>query len=258
LRAKVSSQIRQIKTTITAMLAVQGELVQLTEDALDQTAHLDFRGEQGDMLRKDLNDAYRRQNQLLRDAEVVLARFGVFAQVYQFNRLEREEQDRPQEARIQTVRLLLAIAAADRDLQQVINNPLVRLEEAEETDVAALANELVLNLNVRSLKRALPETGFSADSFGRLLQESALFTPGCMERARGIYESALEVGIKPNERRELLNEMHKQQDLTLRVLRAVAEQVKKWEGYDDILQGFYNLRKLQQETNEGVAKEARE
>jgi hypothetical protein len=257
LRAKVSSQIRQVKTMINAMQANQSELLALTRDALDQTGHLDFRGDKGEGLRKDLNDAYRRQNQLLRDAEVVLARFGVFAQVYQFNRLEREEKDRPQEARIQTVRLFLAIAAAERDLQQAINNPLMRLEEAEEANVPTLTQEIVANLNTRNLKRALPQTGFSLPGFGRLLQETALFTPGCMERGRGIYESVLEVGIKPNERRELLNELVKQQDLTLRVLRTVQEQVKKWEGYDDILQGFYNLKKLQEETNSGVQKEAR-
>jgi hypothetical protein len=259
LRAKVSSQIRQVKTMINAMQANQAELLALTRDALDQTGHLDFRGEKGEVLRKDLNDAYRRQNQLLRDAEVVLVRFGVFAQVYQFNRLERKEMEmgRPQEARIQTVRLFLAIAAAERDLQQAINNPLMRLEEAEEANVPTFTQEIVANLNTRNLKRALPQTGFSLPGFGRLLQETALFTPGCMERGRGIYESVLEVGIKPNERRELLNELLKQQDLTLRVLRTVQEQVKKWEGFDDILQGFYNLKKQQEETNSGVQKEAR-
>ncbi len=257
LRARVSSQIRQIKTQIGAMLANQEELLEQTRTALDQPGLMDFRGEKGELLRKDLNDAYRRQNQLLRDAEVVLARFGVFAQVYQFNRLEREDQDRPQEARIQTVRLLLAIAAADRDVQQTLMGPLMRLADAEEDAVAALAGEVIQNLRRRSLQRAAPDVSFGADAFGRLLQQAAMFTPGCNERARGMYESVLEIGLTPNGRRELLNEMLHQQQLSLNVLRQVQEQVKKWEGYDDILQGFYNLKKLQEETNEGIASEAR-
>ncbi|MBK8206985.1 MAG: hypothetical protein IPK87_09380 [Planctomycetes bacterium] len=257
LRAKVSSQIRQIKTTINAMLTNQAELLQISLDALEQPGLLDFRNEKGEALRKDLNDAYRRQNQLLRDAEVVLSRFGVFAQVYQFNRLEREDLARPQESRIQTVRLLLAVASADRDLQQAINNPLVRLEEAEDDTIRTLAHEVISNLR-RSLLRALPEPGFSADSFGKLIQENRVYTPGCLERGRGIYENVLEVGIKPNERRELLSELTKQQELTVSVLRAVQEQVKKWEGYDDILQGFRNLLKNQKDTNEGVTDEARD
>lgn len=256
LRARVSSQIRQIKTTLTAMQNNQSELLQITRDALSQPGLLDFRGEDGEGLRKDLNDAYRRQNQLLRDAEVVLSRFGVFAQVYQFNRLEREDLTRPQESRIQIVRLLLAIAAAERELQSTINNPLVRMQEAESEDVVQMTMQVVNNLN-RSLQRALPQDGFSPESFGRLLQEIALYSPGCMERARGVYENVLEVGIRPNERRELLTELQRQQEMSLKVIRAVQEQVKRWEGFDDILLGFRNLQKSQQETNEGIAKEAR-
>lgn len=256
LRARVSSQIRQIKTTLTAMQNNQSELLQITRDALDRTNLLDFRGEDGEGLRKDLNDAYRRQNQLLRDAEVVLSRFGVFAQVYQFNRLEREDLTRPQESRIQIVRLLVAIAAAERDLQSTINNPLVRMQEAEGEDVAQLTMQVVANLN-RSLLRALPQDGFSPESFGRLLQEIALYSPGCMERSRGVYENVLEVGIRPNERRELLTELQRQQEMSLKVIRAVQEQVKRWEGFDDILLGFRNLRTSQEAINEGVAGEAR-
>jgi hypothetical protein len=90
-----------------------------------------------------------------------------------------------------------------------------------------------------------------------LIQETGLFTPGSMERARGLYESLLEVGIKPNERRELLVELEKQQQLSIEIIRAVQEQVKKWEGFDDILSGFRNLLKTQEDTNENVKKEVR-
>ena len=189
---------------------------------------------------------------------VVLNRFGVFAQVYRYNRLERksEDQSKPQESRIQTVRLLLAIAAAERDLQQRVNAPLTRLEEAEGGDVVSLAGELVRNLS-SELARAQPDVTFSDASFGKLIQEIGLFSPGAMERARGLYESLLEVGIKPNERRELLVELEKQQDLSIDIIRAVQEQVKKWEGFDDILHGFRDLRNNQGETVDDIRKEVR-
>lgn len=256
LRAKVSSQIRQIKTTISSMATLQEELLAITRDALARPNLLDFRDEAGQRLRNDLDEAYKRQNQMLRDAEVVLNRFGVFAQVYRYNRLERKAEDlsKPQESRIQTVRLLLAIAAAERDLQQRVNSPLVRLEEAEDADIARHAAELIDNLNAE-LQRARPDAAFSADSFGKLIQETGLFTPGSMERARGLYESLLEVGIKPNERRELLAELQKQQELSIDVIAAVQEQVKKWEGFDDILHGFRNLLDTQKGTNEEVKDE---
>ncbi|MCA8915070.1 MAG: hypothetical protein KDB90_06625 [Planctomycetes bacterium] len=254
LRAKVSSQIRQIKTTISSMASLQEELIAITKDALDKANLLDFREEDGQRLRNDLDEAYKRQNQMLRDAEVVLNRFSVFAQVYRFNRLEREDLDKPQESRIQTVRLLLAIAAAERELQQRVNSPLVRLEEAEDKDIARHAGELIANLSAE-LMRAQPDSTFSADSFGKLIQDTGLFTPGSMERARGLYESLLEVGIKPNERRELLVELQKQQDLSIDIIRAVQDQVKKWEGFDDILHGFRNLLDTQKDTNDNVKDE---
>ena len=254
LRAKVSSQIRQIKTTINGMASMQDDLIAMTREALKNTNLLDFRGEEGTLLRNDLDEAYKRQNQLLRDAEVVLSRFGVFAQVYRYNFLEREDLDKPQEARIQAVRLLLAIASAERDLQQRLNSPLVRLEEAEEEDIARFANELISNLN-SELQRAQPDASFKPSSFGRLLQETGLFSPGSMERARGLYESLLEVGIKPNERREMLVELEKQQELSADIIEAVQEQVKKWEGLDEILHGLRNLLNDQKETNDGVKEE---
>ncbi|MCA8936657.1 MAG: hypothetical protein KDB68_10710 [Planctomycetes bacterium] len=258
LRAKVSSQIRQIKTTISSMASLQEELRTMTRTTLEKGNLLDFRGEEGQRLRNDLDEAYKRQNQLLRDAEVVLNRFGVFAQVYRYNRLERksDDQSKPQESRIQTVRMLLAIAAAERDLQQRINSPLTRLEEAEGDDVTRFAGELVNNLN-SELARAQPDISYSNSSFGKLIQETGLFTPGSMERARGLYESLLEVGIKPNERRELLVELEKQQDLSIDIIRAVQEQVKKWEGFDDILHGFRDLRDNQEETIDDIRKEVR-
>jgi len=255
LRAKVSSQIRQIKTTISGMASMQEDLIATTRDALDKTNLLDFRGEEGTRLRNDLDEAYKRQNQLLRDAEVVLSRFGVFAQVYRYNFLEREDLDKPQESRIQSVRMLLAIGSAERDQQQLLNSPLVRIEEAEDEDVDAFSNELIANLR-QELLRAQPDSSFRASSFGRVLQEMGLFSPGSMERARGLYESLLEVGIKPNERREMLVELEKQQKLSADIIEAVQEQVKKWEGLDDILHGFRNLLNDQKETNDGVKEEA--
>lgn len=254
LRAKVSSQIRQIKTTISGMASMQDDLIAMTRVALENANLLDFRGEEGTRLRNDLDEAYKRQNQMLRDAEVVLSRFGVFAQVYRYNFLEREDLDKPQESRIQSVRLLLAIGSAERDLQQRLNSPLVRLEEAEDDDVARFASELIANLNVE-LQRAEPDSSFKPGSFGRLLQETGIFSPGSMERARGLYESLLEVGIKPNERREMLVELEKQQELSADIIEAVQEQVKKWEGLDDILHGFRNLLNDQKETNDGVKEE---
>jgi hypothetical protein len=254
LRAKVSSQIRQIKTTINGMASMQDDLIQTTRHALSRANLLDFRGEEGARLRNDLDEAYKRQNQLLRDAEVVLSRFGVFAQVYRYNFLEAEDLNKPQESRIQSVRMLLAIAAAERDLQQRLNAPLVRLEESDEADSRRHAAELIGNLSLE-LQRARPDSTFSPAGFARLLQETAVFSPGSMERARGLYESLLEVDIKPNERRELLVELEKQQRLSAHIISAVQEQVKKWEGLDDILHGFRNLLNDQKETNEGVKNE---
>lgn len=254
LRAKVSSQIRQIKTTISGMASMQDELIAMTREALNNTNLLDFRGEEGTRLRNDLDEAYKRQNQMLRDAEVVLSRFGVFAQVYRYNFLEREDLDKPQESRIQSVRLLLAIGSAERDLQQRLNSPLVRLEEAEDEDVPRHSSELIANLN-QELQRAQPDASYRPSSFGRLVQETGLFSPGSMERARGLYESLLEVGIKPNERREMLVELEKQQKLSADIIEAVQDQVKKWEGLDDILHGFRNLLNDQKETNDGVKEE---
>lgn len=255
LRIKVSSRIRQAKTAISSMLDNQEELRRMTDEALAKPDLLDFKGEDGARLRNDLNEAYKGQNQLLRDAEVVLREFGVFAQVYRYNRLEREDLDRPQESRIQAVRLLLAIMSSERDLQQGINTPLVRLEDAEGNDVAQHAAEVISALN-EELKRAVPGGSFSRDAFGKLLQDNKVYSPGCLERARGMYESLLEVGIKPNERRELLVELSRQQDLAITIIEAVQEQVKKWEGFDDILHGFRNLLNTQKETNEKIREEA--
>jgi len=251
LRMKVSSQIRQIKTTIGSMVTLQGELVALTRDVLARTSLLELRGDEGERLRTDLNDAYQKQNRLLRDCEVIEGRFGVFAQVYRFNRLERDDASQPQEGRIQAVRLLASIGAADAELQRLLNNPLVRLQDAEGADVARLAHEAVRALDAH-LQRALPDAAFSAQSFGQLLQNAGIFTPGFMDAARHAYEAILDIELKPSERRELLARLEKQQDLTLSMLRTIQEQVKKWEGYDDILQGFANLHKSQQEMNKDL------
>lgn len=257
LRMKVSTQIRQIKTTIGGMATLQSELIALTRDVQGRTSLLDLRGPEGERLRTDLNDAYQKQNQLLRDAEVVRDRFGVFAQVYRFNRLERDDLQKPQEGRIQAVRLLAAVAGADAELQRVLNNPMVRLEDAENEAVARLADELVAALGSH-LVRALPDTGFSGASFGLILQNAGLYTPGFMDSARAAYEAILDVNLKPNERRQLLVELEKQQALTLAMLRAVQEQVKKWEGYDDILHGLRNLLKSQEEMNKDLKSAARD
>jgi len=251
LRMKVSTQIRQIKTTIGSMVTLQSELVAMTRDVLQHTNLLDLRGNEGERLRTDLNDAYQKQNQLLRDAEVVGDRFGVFAQVYRFNQLEREDLARPQEARIQAVRLLAAIASSNAELQRQINNPLVRLEDAEGDAAASFGQEIISAMSAH-LQRAKPDTSFSARSFSQLLQNAGIHTPGFMDNARTAYEAILDVERKPNERRELLVELEKQQSLTLAMLRAVQEQVKKWEGFDDILHGFRNLLKSQEEANKDL------
>jgi hypothetical protein len=251
LRMKVSTQIRQIKTTIGSMVTLQSELVAMTRDVLQRTNLLDLRGNEGERLRTDLNDAYQKQNQLLRDAEVVGDRFGVFAQVYRFNQLEREDLARPQEARIQAVRLLAAIASSNAELQRQINNPLVRLEDAEGDAAAGFGQEIISAMSAH-LQRAKPDTSFSARSFSQLLQNAGIHTPGFMDNARTAYEAILDVERKPNERRELLVELEKQQSLTLAMLRAVQEQVKKWEGFDDILHGFRNLLKSQEEANKDL------
>lgn len=257
LRMKVSTQIRQIKTTIGSMVTLQGDLLAMTRDVQQRTNLLDLRGNDGERLRTDLNDAYQKQNQLLRDAEVVGDRFGVFAQVYRFNRLERDDVARPQESRIQAVRLLASIAAADAELQRQLNNPLVRLEDAEDEAIGRLANELVAAL-ASHLQRATPDTSFSGQSFGLVLQNAGIYTPGFMDSARTAYEAILDVDLKPNERRELLVELEKQQIMTLAMLRAVQEQVKKWEGYDDILHGLRNLLKSQEDLNNDLKKGAKE
>lgn len=250
LRMKVSTQIRQIKTTIGSMVTLESELLAFTRDVLQRTNLLDLRGNEGERLRTELNDAYQKQNQLLRDAEVVGDRFGVFAQVYRFNRLERSDTNggHPQESRIQSVRLLAAIATADGELGRVLNNPLMRLNDAEGDAIEPLAAELIQALGAH-LERALPDSGFSARSFGMLLQNAGIYTPGFMDSARAAYEAILDVDMKPNDRRELLVELEKKQSLTLSMLRAVQEQVKKWEGFDDILHGFRNLLKSQEDTN---------
>ena len=256
LRSRVSSRIRQIKSDISGMAAAQEELRASTRDALSRPNLLDFKGEEGERLRHDLDEAYKRQSQLLRDAEFVLSRFNVFAQVYHYNRLERKTEGgaKPQESHIQTVRLLLAIAGAERDLQQRINTPLVRLEEASDDDIVFHATELVESLRAQLL-RAAPDRNFSADSFGKLVQETGLFSPGSMERARGLYESLLDVSIRPNERRELLVELQRQQEINSAVIRTVQEQVKKWEGFDDILAGLYNVLNNQKDNNDDLKKE---
>jgi len=251
LRAKVSTQIRQIKTIINAMVASQGELLTQSQEALARRELLNLEGEEGRRLRTDLNNAFQKQNQLLRDSEAVMERFGVFAQVYQFSRLERDDQARPQEARIQSVRLLLALAGADRELQQLLPPPLNRMRDAEGGELAA-ASEALLAVLLRNVKRARPDPNFSADSFGMLLQESRVISPGCAERARSLCEGVLGTGITPSERRELLAELERQQRLNLDVLKSVQAQVKKWEGFDDLLAGFRGLRDSQKDVNDNL------
>ena len=254
LRTKVSSQIRQIKTTISGMVTLQGDLLAITEEALNQPELLDFKSEEGKRLRTDLNDAYQKQNQLLRDAEVVLARFSVFAQVYQFNRLERADMARPQESHIQNVRLLSAIVAAERNLQQTINNSLMRLEDAEGDAVGRHSAELIRDLG-KTLHRALPAGSFSRNAFGELIQDTTLHSSGSFGRARSQYEALLEVGVPPQDRHEDLLVLKVQQALSIEVMRAIQYQVKKWEGFDDVLHGFRNLLKDTKDINTNVKDE---
>lgn len=263
LRVKISSQIRQVKTTIRGMAKLLEDggstekvrgLIEITRDALKQPKLLDFKSPDGKALRIELNEAYQRQNQLLRDAEVVLRRFSIFAQIYQFNRIERRDLARPQETHIQNVRLLCAIASAERELQQSINNPLMRLEEAKDQEVPALGRS-VINALAKVLSRALPVSGFSHKTFGELIQDTRLHMPGCIERSRAQYEALLEVNIRPQDRREILVELEKQQVLTLLVLEKIQEQVKAWEGFDDILHGFRNLLHSTEDINKEVKKE---
>ncbi|MDC1142492.1 hypothetical protein OAU50_05335 [Planctomycetota bacterium] len=257
LRTKVSSQIRQIKTTISSMLNLQQDLLVITSEALEPRTPLDFKNEEGVRLRTDLNDAYQKQNQLLRDAEVVLARFSVFAQVYQFNRLERSDAARPQETHIQNVRLLSAIVAAERELQQTINNSLMRLEfleDAEDEDLKPHADDVIKGLG-DTLHRALPTHQYSRAEFGKIIQDAKLYSPGSFERARAQYEAMLEVGAKPQDRRDMLTVLKAQQVLSISALQAIQGQVKKWEGFDDVLHGFRNLLKDTKDINDDVKKE---
>ncbi|MCC6574379.1 MAG: hypothetical protein IT462_11370 [Planctomycetes bacterium] len=351
LRAKVSTQIRQIKTTVTAMLALQRELQLQSKEALGNPAWLSLDGEDGKRLRLELNNAFQKQNQLLRDAEAVGERFGVFAQAYQFSRLERDDQARPQEFRIQSVRVLLALAGADAELRQLLDPQLKLLEEAEGEAVAKIV-QAALDILQRRLRRAPPDAVFAAgpagnevlktgfytfgidlqkagqmvtvhgdgenrtrlwdlrgatrdntdrgrlyvsvtssggnttvslykDSFrtalvargslnsatgainlvqqensgisGSVLLRGALpsqgitlevissFTPGCAEQAAALYGRVLSMGITPSERSELLGELERQQRLNVSVLEMILAQVKKWEGFDDILHGFRGL-----------------
>lgn len=257
LRAKVSTQIRQIKTTINAMLAAQQELVVQTGEALDKKELLNLEGEEGRRLRTDLNNAFQRQNQLLRDGEAVMERFGVFAQAYQFSRLERDDKDRPQEGRIQSVRLLLAISGADRELQQLLTGPLNLLKDAE-GDALSGATDETIDVLLKQLKRAKPDASFPTQSFGMLLQEAKSTTPGCAERARSLCENVLSTTITPSERRELLAELRRQQQLNAETLKAIQALVKKWEGFDDILAGFRGLRDNQKDINNNVKDAAKE
>jgi hypothetical protein len=256
LRAKVSTQIRQIKTTINAMLAAQVELVTQTSEALEKKDQLNLEGEEGRRLRTDLNNAFQRQNQLLRDAEAVMERFGVFAQAYQFSRLERDDKDRPQEGRIQAVRLLLAIAGADRELQQLLMTPLNQLKDAE-GDALLGATDETIDALLKQLKRAKPDASFPTASFGMLLQESKVNTPGSAERARSLCENILSTTITPSERRELLAELKRQQLLNADTLKAIQALVKKWEGFDDILAGFRGLRDSQKDINDNLKDNAK-
>jgi hypothetical protein len=251
LRAKVSTQIRQIKTTINAMLAAQLELSIQTGEALEKKEQLNLEGEEGRRLRTDLNNAFQRQNQLLRDAEAVMERFGVFAQAYQFSRLERDDKDRPQEGRIQSVRLLLAITGADRELQQLLTTPLNSLKDADGEALLGATDETI-DVLLKQLKRARPDVSFPAQSFGMLLQDSKVNSPGCAERARSLCENVLSTTITPSERRELLSELKRQQALNAEILKAIQALVKKWEGFDDILAGFRSLRDSQKDINENV------
>jgi hypothetical protein len=256
LRARVSSRIRQVKSAVTAMENAQNDLLLRTREALGQPGLLDFGGEQGEQLRRDLVEASSRQHQLLRDAEMVLTQFSVFAQVYQYNRLERDELERPQETHIQFVRLLLAIAAADRELQQSLQTGLFRLEEADEDDSAALARQLTAALG-RRLARALPAPGFRHGALALLLQDHGVHSPGSLERARNLLDGALEGGIRAGERRDVLARLEREQAMSLELIRAVQNQIKRWEGFDDILQGFRALARQQEEITDRIASEAR-
>ncbi len=256
LRAKVSTQIRQVKTTINAMVSAQTELQVQTHEALGKKDLLNLEGEEGRRLRTDLNNAFQKQNQLLRDAEAVMERFGVFAQVYQFSRLERDDQARPQEGRIQSVRMLLAVAGADREQQQLLTTPLNLLKDAEGDVVGEVTAELLRYL-LRSLKRAKPDASFVPASFGMLLQDTNVDTPGCSERSRSLCEGILSTSITPSERRELLAELARQQKLNVDMLKAVQAQVKKWEGFDDLLAGFRGLRDSQKDINDNLRDEAK-
>lgn len=254
LSIRVSSQIRQIKTSISSMASLQSELMLLVDEAVKQPSLLDFSGEKGARLRNDLDEVYKRQNQLLRDCEVIMARFGVFAQVYQYNRLERADLARPQEARIQSVRLLAAIAVSDRERQSLLNVSLTRLENASDRDFVQHATSVLTELQ-RMLPRARPDAAFSVSSFGALLQKHGLSSAGCFDRARALMEGVLDMGAKPNDRLLMLQELARQQELAQETIRAIQDQVKKWEGFDDILHGFRSLLKSQEETNTDVNKE---
>ena len=255
LRAKVSTQIRQIKTIISSMLAMQRDLLAATATALENPKLLDLKGPEGERLRTDLNDGFQKQNQLLRDAEAVLQRFDVFAQVYQFCDLEKGDKEKPQESHIQHVRMLLAITAAERELQRELNNAMMKLDD-DEADVVGLTQNVIKAIEP-VLGRALPRATLSRQSFGMLLQDTGLYTPGCFERARSFHENILAGSIKPKARQDLMVALQAEQELSVDVLVAIQEQVKKWEGFDEILHGFTNLLNTQKEIGKELKDEAR-
>lgn len=256
LRAKVSSQIRQIKTTISGMLEMQQALLASTEDAKGRPDLLTLTGDDGVKLRTELNDAFMKQNQILREAESAMTRFGVFAQVYRFNKLEREDIKRPQENRIQSVRLLLAILTASVQMQQKINDPMADLEDAENQEVINNTTVVMKHLE-KSLERVLPDSSFAVLSFGHSLQNATMHSAGSLEQSQTVYQSILDASRKAAERGELLQILERHQRLTIKALQEVEEQVKKWEGFDDILHGFKDLLGTQEDTNKDLAKEAK-
>jgi hypothetical protein len=65
----------------------------------------------------------------------------------------------------------------------------------------------------------------------------------------------LEVGVRPQDRRDMLVELEVQQALSIAVLKTIQHQVKKWEGFDDVLHGFRNLLKDTEDINTDVKKE---
>ncbi len=203
--------------------------------------------------RNRIEEAQLQQGSLPDEVGRLARSFTNIAQVFIFNELEADEPLKPQENRIQTVRLLLLLLAAEVKTGDTLSNvfSIVRGNQDRKSRIQGVQTML------RELDLLEPRTGvrssFDRFSFAEILSHSDYKEAANLQRLDLSYTEILRSGARPEERYKQLHEViiHQQKQV-LAGIKVIQERLKKWEGFDAIRQEMKNLAGEQRDIHERI------